>query len=100
MGVYSNNITKADIDMKNLTYTVEKKPSMWWIEFERILSLSYQTYVKHERGAVHSDQMNIRALLEKVTCDWIGKIKSYIKVRPSDRPMTYTFYKVMQALKT
>ena len=87
-------------NLKPLNYTGEKKPTMWWVEFERILRLAYQTYVKHEEREVHSDQMNLRALLEKVTCDWIGQIKSSIKVRLSDRPMTYNFAQALQAFKT
>ena len=64
---------------------------MWWVEFESRLILAYQTYVKHEVREVQFDKMNLRALLEKVTYDWIGKIRSSIKVKLSDRPMTYTF---------
>ena len=81
MGVYSNDIIKSDLDLENLTFTGEKKPTMWWVGFERRLSLAYQTYVKLEGIEVHYDQMKLRALLEKVTCDWIGEIKSSIKVR-------------------
>ena len=33
IGVYSNDITKADLDLRTITYTGEKKPTMWWIEF-------------------------------------------------------------------
>ena len=44
--------------------------------------------------------MKLRALLEKFTCDWLRKIKSSIKVRLSDRPMTYTFDQALQAFKT
>ena len=47
MGVYSNDITKSDLDLKTLTYTGEKKPTMWLVESERRLRLTYQTYVKH-----------------------------------------------------
>ena len=78
--VYSNYILKTELDLKNLTYTGENKPTMWWTTFERRLSLAYQTYVKHEVREVHSDQISIRVMLEKVTCNSIGKIKSSIKV--------------------
>ena len=33
MGVYSNYITKADLELKTLTYTGENKLTMWWVEF-------------------------------------------------------------------
>ena len=73
---------------------------MWWIEFERRLCIGYQTYIKNEGREVHSDQMKLIILLEKVTCDWLGQIKSSIKVRLYDRPMTYTFAQALQAFKT
>ena len=72
---------------------------MWWVEFERRLSLAYQTYVNHEGREVHFDQMKLRALLEKVTCDWISQIKSSIKLRLSYRPMNYTFNQSLQYFK-
>ena len=48
ISVYSNDITKADLNLRTITYTREKKPTMWWIDFERRLCLSYQTCIKHE----------------------------------------------------
>ena len=39
MGVYYNDTTKAEHDLKNMTYIGEKKPTMWWVEFEWRLSL-------------------------------------------------------------
>ena len=38
--------------------------------------------------------------MEKVTFDWLGQIKSSIKVRLSYRHMIYTFTQALQALKT
>ena len=37
IGVYSNDITKTDLDLRTITYTMEDKPTMWWIDFERRL---------------------------------------------------------------
>ena len=33
IGIYSNKINKADLDLITITYTGEKKPTMWWVEF-------------------------------------------------------------------
>ena len=41
MVVYSNDITKFDLKLKTLTYMIEKKPTMCWVDFERRLSLAY-----------------------------------------------------------
>ena len=46
MGVYYNDITEAELDLKILTYMGENKPTMWWVEFESRISLAYQTYIK------------------------------------------------------
>ena len=100
IGLYLDNITKASLGLRTITYTGEKKSTMWWIEFERRICLAYQTYVKHEGREFHSDQMKLRTFLEKVTCDWLGQIKSSIKVRLYDRPMTYTFAQALHAFKT
>ena len=73
---------------------------MWRIEFERRLCLAYQKYVKHEGREVHSDQMKLITFLEKVTCDWLGQIKSSIKLRLYNWPMTYTFARALYAFNT
>ena len=39
IGLYSNDITKADLDLRTITYTGEKKPTILWIEFEIRLCL-------------------------------------------------------------
>ena len=44
--------------------------------------------------------MKLRTFLEKVTCDWLGQIKSSITVRLSDHTMTCTFAQTLQAFKT
>ena len=44
--------------------------------------------------------MKLKELLYKVTCGWLGQIKSSIKSRPSDIPTTYTFSQSPQAFKT
>ena len=67
--IYLNGITNADLNLRTITYIGEKNPTTWWIDFERRICLVYQTYVKNEGRAVHSDQMKLRTFLEKVTCD-------------------------------
>ena len=48
---------------------------MWWIEFEHWINLDFQTYVNREVRVVHSDEMKLRKLLEKVKCEWLNPIK-------------------------
>ena len=39
IGVFLKDITKADLDLRTITYTGEKKPTMWWMEFEKYNAL-------------------------------------------------------------
>ena len=45
IGVYSNDITKADLKLRTIAYTGVNNPTMWWIDFERRLCFAYETYV-------------------------------------------------------
>ena len=65
-GIYANNITKAASDLKTLHYSGEKKPRMWWAMFEQRLNSAFQTYFKLEGHIVHSDEIKLRTLLDKI----------------------------------
>ena len=99
-GIYANNITKAASDLKTLHYSGEKKPHMWWAMFEQRLNSAFQTYVKHEGRVVHSDEMKLRTLLDKIKCEWLGTVLSTIKVKLTEVPVTYTYAQALQAFKT
>ena len=68
-GIYANDISQDDTDLKKILYAGKKKPHMWWIEFEPWLNLVFKTYVKREGRLVHSDEMKIRTLLEMGKCE-------------------------------
>ena len=99
-GIYDNDISKADTDLKNLFCAVEKKPHMWWIEFERRPNLAFQTYVKKEVRVVHSNEMKLRTLHEKVKCEWLNPIKVTIVVRLTKSLVTITYYQTLRAFKS
>ena len=42
-GIYANDVTKAEVILKSLFYSGEKKPHMWWEEFKRKLLWAYAT---------------------------------------------------------
>ena len=73
---------------------------MWWIEFERRLNLAFQTYVKREGRVVHSDEMKLHTVLDKVKCQWINPIKATIAVRLSESPVMITYDKTLRAFKS
>ena len=45
--IYAKNISKYELELKNLFYAGEKNSHMWWVEFEQQLNLVLKTYVKH-----------------------------------------------------
>ena len=99
-GIYATDITKAESTLSNMYYQGEKKPHMWWLEFERRLNLAFATYVKYEGRQVHSDQHKLRILLNKVKCDWLDPLKASIGIELSRQPATYTYAQALVAFKT
>ena len=99
-GIYAIDIQQAERDLETLYYAGEKKPTMWWLEFERRLNLAFNTYVKHEGRTVHSDQHKLRILLRKVTPDWLSSVKAMISVELTRDPVTYTYEQALLAFKT
>ena len=99
-GIYANDIYQADTDLKNLFYSGEKKLHMWWIEFERRLNLAFQTYVKRERRVVHSDEIKLCTLLEKVKREWLSPIKAMIAFRLTNSPVSINYDQTLRAFKS
>lgn len=99
-GLYTNDMLKAEQDLRSLHYTGEKHPHMWWTEFESRLNTAFATYVRIERRVVHSDNMKLRILLDKVRCDFLNATKASINVELTRVPMTYTYDQALMAFKT
>ena len=99
-GIYANDISKAEQDLKTLFYGGEKPPHMWWVEFERRLTGAFQVYVKREGRIVHSDEMKLRTLIEKVKCDWLTPVKAGISIELTKIPVTYTYDQALNAFRT
>ena len=57
--VHSIDIAKADKIIQYLFYSGEKKPHMWWDEFERQLTDAFNTYNRHKKRYVHSDNQKL-----------------------------------------
>ena len=66
VGVNSMEITKAEHTINFLFYSGEKKPHMWWGEFEKELSRAFAIYQRTEGRVVHSNEMKLRILMGKV----------------------------------
>ena len=96
-GVNAIDIVKADKVLDTLYYAGEKKPHMWWEEFEKQLTLAFNAYDKKERRQVHSNEMKLRILCRKVTVDFLQHTRASINIELTREPMVMTYE---QALAT
>ena len=99
-GLYNTSIAKAENDLAKLFYQGEKRPYMFWTMFERRLNTAFATFDKQEKRQVHSEQMRLRILLNKIQCDWLNHIKASIGIELTRMPMTYTYAQALLAFKT
>ena len=90
-GANAKDITKADRTIREMHYTGEKKPYMWWDEFEKQLQWAFSAYDKREGRVVYSEEMKLRVLDNKIKADFLTATKSSLKVEMNKVPMTLTF---------
>ena len=91
VGIHAIDIREADKVLKTLFYAGEKPPHMWWSEFEKRLTGAFTAYVKRERHVVHSDEMKIRMLLDKIKADFLTPTKAQLEIELSRMPLTITY---------
>jgi hypothetical protein len=85
--------------LSTLHYAGEKKPHMWWAEFEKQLTSAFVTYNKREGRVVHSQEMKLRILLTKVTADFLMPTKAGIGINLARIPMTLTYEQALAAFR-
>lgn len=100
VGVLAITITKAEHTLKNLFYSGEKKPHMWWEEFERRLQEAFIAYNKKENRVVHSNEMKLRLLMDKVNADFLAQIRASLTVEISKIPMLLTYEEAMASFRS
>ena len=91
VGINAIDITKADKVLDTLFYAGEKKPHMWWEEFEKQLNNAFTTYDRKEKREVHSDPMKLRILVKKVQADFLQHTKASIMLDLNKDPITLTY---------
>jgi hypothetical protein len=99
VGVYAVDIAQAEKVISSLFYSGEKRPHMWWDEFERQLIFAYATMDKKEGRSVYSEDMKLRHLMEKVNADFLGSIKGSLNLEMARVPMTLTFSMALTAFR-
>ena len=99
VGVLSLDITKAQSDLEELFYYGEKRPVMWWDEFERRLTKAFVTFDKKEKRMVHSQEMKLRTLIGKLKAGFLEQAKSTIQLKLLDVPLAFTYEQAIKLIR-
>jgi hypothetical protein len=91
VGANSKELLLADKILETLFYSGEKKPHMWWEEFEKQLTKAFTIYEKYEGRDVYSDLHKLRILSRKVNADFLQAIKTSINLELTRMPVTITY---------
>lgn len=91
VGIYANDIVRAEKIVDSLFYNGEKRPYMWWDEFERQLIWAYSTLDRIEGRQVYSDVQKLRKLVEKVKADFLLQTKTNVSMQANRNPPDTTF---------
>ena len=92
VGAHAKALVEAENDIQSLFYAGEKKPHMWWEEFETRLITAFVVVEKHEGREVYSDSSKLRMLAKKVrTCDFLESTLSVVDMELTKEPVVLTF---------
>ena len=98
-GVNALNILRAEDTIKNVFYTGEKKPTMWWEEFEKRLTQAFAVIDRKERRQVYSNEMKLRLLTHKINVDFLNATKAAINIELTKTPMTMVYEQALAAFR-
>ena len=99
IGILAVDIQKAETTIRNLFYAGEKRPHMWWDEFERQLTDAFTTYDKREGRIVYSNNMKLRMLVDKISEDFMKEVKAGLSIELSKQQMTMTYETALAAFR-
>ena len=99
VGVNAVNILKAEETIRNLFYSGEKKPHMWWEEFEKRLTHAFTVFDKKEKRTVYSDEMKLRMLTQKINVDFLQHTKASINIELTKSPVTMTYQQALMSFR-
>ena len=90
---------KAEETLKSLFYAGEKRPTMWWDEFEKQLSHAFTIIRKDQKREVYSDAMKLRILLQKVNADFLQSVKAAMSIEINRILLLMTVDQVMTTFR-
>ena len=99
VGVSAINVIKAEETIKNLFYAGEKKPAMWWDEFEKRLSHAFTIIHKKEKREVYSNEMKLRVLIQKVNVDFLQSVKAAMSIELTRTPLIMTYEQALMTFR-
>ena len=99
VGINALAIRDADNIIETLQYTGERKPTMWWDEFERKLTMAFNIYDKKERREVYSDEMKLRILCRKVNADFLDSTRQLVNLDLTRTPVTMTYAQALASFR-
>ena len=92
VGAHAKALLAAENDIQSLFYAGEKKPHIWWEEFETRLVTALAVVDKYESREVYSDSSKLRMLAKKVRpCDFLESTLSVIDMELTKEPVVITF---------
>lgn len=98
-GVNAINIIKAEDVLKNLFYAGEKKPAMWWDEFEKRLTHAFTIIHKKEKRSVYSNEMKLRVLITKINADFLQNVKAAMSIELTRTPLMMTYEQALMTFR-
>ena len=99
IGIHAFDIIEAESILNDLFYSGEKFPHMYWEKFEQKLTHAFTTDSKVEGLHVHSQNMKIRILLNKVKADFLVHAKAGINIELTKIPITMTYERALATFR-
>ena len=99
VGINAIAIREADNIIATLEYTGERRPTMWWDEFEKKLTMAFVTYDKREKREVYSNEMKLRILCQKVNADFLHATRQIINIDLTRTPVTMTYEQALASFR-
>ena len=99
VGIHAIDVLQADNTISTLFYSGEKKPHMWWGEFEKRMTLAFTAYERHEQREVHSNQMKLQILCSKINADFLQHTKASINMELTKEPITMTYEQALASFR-
>ena len=99
VGINDIAIREADNIIATLEYTGERRPTMWWDEFEKKLTMAFVTYDKREKRQVYSNEMKLRILCQKVNADFLHATRQIINIDLTRTPVTMTYEQALASFR-